>query len=184
MSDFYIAKDVMTEEEVAYIYDYLINVCPWRINSSYFRQDSADHEYYRHHNYPHMSALGPGGMQDPFLTGYFTATMSAVNIRMKEQYGFTLPAHRTNSINFNAQRKSDNFKFHTDGDGDQWSIVGFLTPAWDESWGGELRVQENLVKYKPGDFVAFKSNLLHDAMPIKVDTPFWRITVACFMDSK
>jgi hypothetical protein len=184
MSDYYIAKNVMTEEEVAYIYDYLINVCPWRINSPYMRQDNHDHEYFRHHSYPHMSALGPGGMQDPWLTGYFTATMNSVNIRMKESYGFTLPTHRIQSINFNAQRKSDYSKLHTDGNGFQWSVIGFLTPEWDDSWGGELRIQENVVKYKPGDFIAFKSNILHDAMPVLVDTPFWRVTVACFMDSK
>ena len=98
MSDFYIAKDVMTEEDVSYIYDYLINVCPWRINSSYFKPEDHDHEYFRHHNYPHMSALGPGGMQDPWLAGYFTATMAAVNLRMKETYGFTLPVQRTTSM--------------------------------------------------------------------------------------
>ena len=62
-----------------------------------------------------------------------------------------------------------------------WSIIGFMTPQWDKSWGGELQIQEETFTFEPGDFIAFKSTELHDAMPILVDTPFYRLTCACMI---
>ena len=50
-------------------------------------------------------------------------------------------------------------------------IVGFLTPDWDDSWGGELQIEDKTIKFKPGNFVLFSGNNLHDAMPVKVGLP-------------
>ena len=95
-----------------------------------------------------------------------------------------MPVGGLGAVGFNAQRKGNIPLFHTDGDTKgpfKWSAVGFLTPQWDESWGGELQIEDKTFIYEPGDFVVFRSDLYHDALPIKVDTPFWRVSVACMM---
>tara|TARA_R110002072_G_scaffold92003_1_gene205040 strand:- start:575 stop:760 length:186 start_codon:yes stop_codon:yes gene_type:complete len=61
-------------------------------------------------------------------------------------------------------------------------MVGFLTPEWDQSWGGSLQVQDKEIKFSPGNFVLFSGNDLHDAMPVKVNLPFWRISVGIFIN--
>ena len=112
------------------------------------------------------------------------ATMVNVKQKIRDKYGFELPTHDVESVVFNAQRKGNIPCFHTDGVGDKkysWSIIGFMTPQWDKSWGGELQIQEETFTFEPGDFIAFKSTELHDAMPILVDTPFYRLTCACMI---
>ena len=110
------------------------------------------------------------------------ATMVNVKQNIRDKYGFELPTHDVESIVFNAQKKGNIPCFHTDACVCRkytWSIVGFLSPQWDKSWGGELQIQEETFTFEPGDFIAYKGgSQLHDAMPILVDTPFWRLSCA------
>ena len=62
----------------------------------------------------------------------------------------------------NAQQKNDKFQFHDHRDC-RHTMVGFLTPEWDQSWGGSLQVQDKEIKFSPGNFVLFSGNDLHDS---------------------
>ena len=59
----------------------------------------------------------------------------------------------------------------------KYSIVGFLTPQWAEDWGGELNVEGEIIKYKPGDFILFDSNQSHKSQEIKKQLPYWRVSI-------
>ena len=75
---------------------------------------------------------------------------------MKE-YGQLLPP-KINRIHLGAKNLSSYTNLHTDSDKKGMVIVGFLTPKWKEEWGGELKVGNELIKYKPGRFCIFNTS--------------------------
>ena len=94
---------------------------------------------------------------------------------------FDLGNYQIKSIILNAQQQSDKFHFH-DHRQYKYSLVGFLTPEWEKEWGGELQVEDTTIQFKPGSFVLFSGSDLHDAMPVKINLPFWRISVGIFLN--
>jgi hypothetical protein len=171
----YIVKNILKTVDIEQIYESLINDGLWKIGGAY--ANASDPRLC----YPRTVAMDSNGMHNPFIAGYFTAVMARIRDEIQDNYGFSLPSHALGAIGFNAQRQGNISEFHVDGDSGgkyTWSSVGFLTPQWDPSWGGELQIEDKTYIFEPGDFVVFRSNLFHDALPIKVDTPFWRVTVA------
>ena len=118
---------------------------------------------------------------NPYWFGYFTALVSGINSSLRKEKNFDLGFYKISSIILNAQQKNDKFQFHDHRDC-RHTMVGFLTPEWDQSWGGSLQVQDKEIKFSPGNFVLFSGNDLHDAMPVKVNLPFWRISVGIFIN--
>ena len=175
----YIVKNILNNTDVSQLYGHLMGESFWNIGGGY--ANNTDPTMY----YPRAVAMDGNGMHSPFIAGYFIATLSKIRERVESEYGFIIPSQSLETVAFNAQRKGNIPLFHTDGDSKgnsmQWSAVGFLTPQWDKSWGGELQIEDKTFIYEPGDFVVFRSDLYHDALPIKVDTPFWRVSVALMM---
>ena len=125
----------------------------------------------------------PVGIFEPYLYGLFRGILFSINQKLKNKYNFTFDIEEENifKIQLNAQKKSDYNKYHID-DEYAYSIIGFLTPFWDKSWGGELQIESERIDFSPGDFLVFKSNKLHDALPIIKETPFYRVTAAMFIN--
>ena len=174
----YIVKNVIGDKDISMLYNHAIKECTWNIGTSYAEATNPKLEY------PTHLVFNSRGMHNPFLAGYFLSTLSVIRKRIEDEHGFSIPTEKISTIGCNAQRKGNISQFHEDADENgahSWSIVGFLTPQWDPSWGGDLQIEDKTVTYQPGDFVVYRSNLLHDALPIKVDTPFWRVTVACLL---
>ena len=76
--------------------------------------------------------------------------------------------------------------FHTDNnDPLDWSILGFLTPVWKLEDGGEVRIEQEKINYKPGRFILFKSHLLHNGGYIKNNNlNYWRISLNIILCEK
>ena len=55
--------------------------------------------------------------------------------------------------------------------------INYLGAQWAEEWGGELNIEGEVIKYKPGDFVLFDSDRLHRSQEIK-KIPYWRISIS------
>ena len=117
----------------------------------------------------------------PYWFGYFSGLVSAVNSDLRKNKNFDLGNYQIKSIMLNAQQKSSKFHFH-DHRQFKYSLVGFLTPEWDKDWGGSLQIEDTKIQFTPGNFVLFSGSDLHDAMPVKIDLPFWRISVGIFLD--
>lgn len=169
----YIAKGILNDSDIKSIYHQLMNEPKWNIGGS------SDPIY----DFPRLIAFDTEGIYDPFLTGYFISTLGKIRDKIYDDYGFNIP-DKLETIRFNAQKKGNIPSFHSDFDHKgtfSWSVVGFLTPQWDKTWGGELQIQDKTFLFEPGDFIVFKSSDYHDALPIKVDTPFWRVSVACMI---
>jgi len=118
---------------------------------------------------------GKNNYNDQYWIGYFRCLLERINQKLKEQHNFSVPI-KVDSLSLNAQNDNHYTEFHADK-ANRFSIVGFLTPQWAEDWGGELNIEGKIIKYKPGDFVLFDSELLHRSQEIK-KLPYWRITVA------
>tara|TARA_A100001201_G_C4045009_1_gene187890 strand:- start:381 stop:911 length:531 start_codon:yes stop_codon:yes gene_type:complete len=174
----YVAKNILSKSDINDLYQRMLNEPFWRIGATYQGiDDPASH-------HPRSVVMNSNGIYSPFIAGYFTAVVNRVRDKIHDDYGFVIPTNSLDTIGFNAEKKGNISIFHTDaynGETFTWSIVGFLTPQWDPSWGGELQIEDRTYTFEPGDFVLFKSNEYHDSLPIKVDTPFWRISVACLI---
>ena len=174
----YVVKNILSRADINDLYQRMMNEPFWSIGSAY--QGNTDPASY----YPRSVVMSSNGVYSPFIAGYFTAVVNRIRDKIRNDYGFEIPAHNLDFIGFNAERKGNIPLFHIDANNGKpykWSIVGFLTPQWDSSWGGELQIEDRTYTFEPGDFVLFKSNEYHDSLPIKVDTPFWRISVACMI---
>jgi|TARA_R100000084_G_scaffold35804_1_gene14338 hypothetical protein len=112
----------------------------------------------------------------PYWLGYFNCLFDRINQKLHEQHNFLLKRNIMR-ISLNAQNNNHYTEFHSDMSENYYSIVGFLTPQWAEEWGGELNVEGNIIKYKPGDFVLFDSYKLHRSQEIK-SIPYWRTSVS------
>ena len=115
----------------------------------------------------------------PYWLGYFNCLFDRINQKLKEQHNFSL-VRKVNRIALNAQNENHYTEFHIDKsshDKGSYSIIGFLTPQWAEEWGGELNIEGEVIKYKPGDFVLFDSDRLHRSQEIK-KIPYWRISIS------
>ena len=115
-----------------------------------------------------------------YWIGYFNCLFDIINQKLKEQHNFSLE-RAINRISLNAQNDNHYTTFHTDND-KSYSIIGFLTPQWAEDWGGELNVEGEMIKYKPGDFVLFNSNQLHKSQELNKKLPYWRVTINYVID--
>ena len=173
MQDIYHCDNVLSKQELLPIYEMLMKQS-WSIYSAYESQTTYSNSY------PSKNIYQDGQAFDPLLTGYFSGLAYNVNRKLREKYNWELPINKITKIQMNAQKKGSVFNFHQDGTPDMYSMIGFLTPEWQDSWGGTLQIEGETVKYRPGDFVVFKSNYLHDAMPILEDTPWYRISVGMF----
>jgi len=112
-----------------------------------------------------------------YWIGYFNCLFDRINQKLKEQHNFSL-TRKINRIALNAQNNNHYTEFHVDNkDSNTFSIVGFLTPQWAENWGGELNIEGEVIKYKPGSFVLFDSNQFHRSQEIK-QIPYWRMSVS------
>ena len=113
---------------------------------------------------------------NPYWIGYFNCLFDRINQKLKEQHNFSL-VRKINRLALNAQNENHYTTFHVDNTLQTYSIVGFLTPQWAEEWGGELNIEGETIKYKPGNFVLFDSNKFHKSEEIK-KIPYWRVTVS------
>ena len=90
---------------------------------------------------------------NPYWAGYFISLFEKINFEFEKKY------------NFNLQEPN------------AYTIVGFLTPMWAKTWGGELMVEDEKINFEPGKFIAFKSNLRHNGLGQNQKIPYWRISI-------
>ena len=172
MNKVYEIKNVLNTFELKHMYKQLMNN-NWSINSAY------EKDVYTNF-YPTFTVSEEDNVYQPYWFGLFFGIVSSINSRLRREKKFDLGTYYIKKIVLNAQHSSSKFHFHEHRDY-RHAIVGFLTPNWDDSWGGELQIEDKTIKFKPGNFVLFSGTDLHDAMPVKVGLPYWRISVGIFI---
>jgi hypothetical protein len=169
----YILDNVLNEYEVKSAYNLLVDQ-NWKIDSVYEDKVSS--------LYPTFVVNTEDKIFNHYWYGFFIGVVTNVNRMLREQYKFDLGSYKITGILLNAQQNKGGFHFHTHKG--SYSLVGFLTRYWKDDWGGELQIEDQTIKFKPGSFVLSKTDDLHDAMPVRVDLPFWRISVGIFLECK
>ena len=164
-------KNILNEYEIKNTYKKLLEH-NWSIDTTY-----GNISYF----YPTFRVSFEETIYNHYWFGYFSGLVSAINSYLRKNNNFDLGNYKIRSITLNAQQKSSKFHFH-DHRQFKYSLVGFLTPEWDKDWGGSLQIEDTEIHFSPGNFVLFSGSDLHDAMPVKIDLPFWRISVGIFLN--
>ena len=166
-----IINNVLTTQDCFSLYKALISANIWNLNRTSYGDSIGG-------AFPGVSFIEDGEIlvNNQYWIGYFNCLFDRINQKLKEQHNFSM-GRNILSIGLNAQNENHYTAFHKDAD-DGYSIVGFLTPQWAEEWGGELNIEGEIMKYKPGDFIIFNSNQLHKSQKINKKIPYWRVTVS------
>ena len=166
-----IINNVLTTQDCFSLYEGLIRDNIWHLNrkSNFDKMGGA---------FPGISFIEDGKItyNNQYWIGYFNCLFDRINQKLLEQHNFTL-RRVIDSIALNAQNDNHYTEFHSDGELNSYSIVGFFTPQWAEEWGGELNIEGKVIKYNPGDFILFEQNKLHRSQEIK-KIPYWRTSVS------
>jgi hypothetical protein len=165
-----IIKDVLNSKELFDLYDRVINEHSW-----YLGRGSSGEQT---NTFPGLIVYDNGTPVHFHLSRYFVQhLLSKITEKCLDQYNFLLPKKviRTDLV---AKQPGSVTKLHIDHDDpNAYSLIGMLTPEWDDVWGGEFYVGEEEVKHSPGSFILIKSNELHNGVAPKIETPYWRIVV-------
>jgi len=164
-----IINNVLTKEDIFQVYENLIADNIWVLNRN--SQSTLGGSF------PGCTLINEGQpvYNNPYWIGYFNCLFDRLNQKLNEQHNFNL-SRNIYRIALNSQNNNHYTEFHIDAK-NKYSIVGFLTPQWAEDWGGELNVEGEIIKYKPGDFILFDSNQSHKSQEIKKQLPYWRVSI-------
>jgi len=112
-----------------------------------------------------------------YWDGYFQCLYERINQKFYEKYNYYLPKDIMR-IHLGAKNENSKPELHTDSEDSSFhTILGFLTPQWSKNWGGNIQVEDNNIDYKPGKFLIFKSNEIHNGEGPNQPVPYWRISI-------
>tara|TARA_R100001086_G_scaffold11265_2_gene5903 strand:- start:1592 stop:2125 length:534 start_codon:yes stop_codon:yes gene_type:complete len=112
-----------------------------------------------------------------FWHGYFASLFERINVKFFEENKYYLPRNIIR-INLGAKNETSLTEFHIDDKNPGvYTILGFLTPIWAKDWGGHLQVEDKKIDYKPGRFMIFKSDSIHNGVGPSQKIPYWRISI-------
>jgi len=162
--------DVILQKDLFRLYKNLIESPTWSLNrSSVYDQTFG--------SFPGKIIKDNNQIIDPIWNAYFSSLSERINQKFYEKYNYDLPSNIVR-IHLGAKNKNSITQFHVDNQKENTlSVVGFLTPIWENDWGGELIVEEEKINYKPGRFVIFNSDKIHNGISPKEDLHWWRISV-------
>ena len=171
--DSYVLDNLISNKELLWINDYILDSEGWKINCHPGNGINAAFS-----THPVLLIQKESEIKNLFLAGYFQRIIFSISQKLREEKNLYLP-YKIRRIHIIAKSSFSDSALHTDSEEENsWSIVGFLNPIWNNSDGGEFKINNELIKNKPGRFVVFRSNSYHDGMPINnKNLRYWRIVV-------
>ena len=165
-----ILDNILLDKDLFNLYKRLINSNNWDLS----RSSLPDQDY---GTFPGMTIRDQNIVYNQFWDGYFVSLFENINKNFFEKYKYTLP-NNIERIHLGAKNNMSYTEFHRDDQETHLtSIVGFLTPIWAKEWGGNLQVENEKIEFKPGRFVIFDSNKIHDGKGPNSNIAYWRISV-------
>jgi hypothetical protein len=183
--NFFILDNIISKEQNFKIYNQLVNTPSWHLSSF---SDTKNNFESNVAGFPGFTVEDNDVSSHHYYSGYFHALIEFIKTKFQQEFNFSLP-REIRRIRLGAKNSKSETVFHTDNnDPLDWSILGFLTPVWKLEDGGEVRIEQEKIDYKPGRFILFKSHLLHNGGYIKNNNlDYWRISlniVLCEKTSK
>jgi hypothetical protein len=161
--------NVLLKKELFNLYKGLISHNGWNLSRSSLGGDIG--------TFPGFLVKDGDQIHDNYWSGYFTSLYERIKINFQEKYKYELP-NNIFRIHLGAKNESSITEFHSDSNnGGDISILGFLTPVWSNDWGGDLQVEENKINFKPGKFLIFNSDKIHNGVGPNKKIPYWRISI-------
>jgi hypothetical protein len=175
MKKYYILDNVLNKAEIFKVYNNLINASNWSLNRVSDLESDFESSINR---FPGFIVEQEGQSNHTYFSGYFHCLTALVKHKFKNDYNFDLP-NDIFRIHLGAKNDKSQTLFHQDMEGNHyWTILGFLTPVWKAEYGGQINIEGEEIEYKPGRFVVFKSNILHNGGYVsKNNLDYWRISL-------
>ena len=169
----YIYDELISNLELLWIYDTILNSEGWKINCHPGRNTTAAFS-----THPVLVIQKEKEIINLFWAGYFQKLIFTIKDIIKKEDNLIIP-NKIKRIHVIAKSSFSDSALHIDSnDENAYSIVGFLNPIWNNSDGGGFLLEDEIIQNKPGRFVIFKSNMIHDGIPIsKKDLRYWRLLV-------
>ena len=122
---------------------------------------------------------------EPYISGWFKALVFRISYLLKKEYNFKLPTH-IKRIHVGAKSSLSKTDTHIDSENpDDWTILGFLNPIWNNKDGGEFNLNRKIIRYTSGRFIIFPSFIPHDGGYIKNEKlNYWRISSNIILTDK
>tara|TARA_R100000654_G_scaffold63779_1_gene91111 strand:+ start:19 stop:561 length:543 start_codon:yes stop_codon:yes gene_type:complete len=175
MKKYYILDNIINKTENFKIYNNLVNTPLWSLNRSSTETNNLELSI---NNFPGMLVEQEGQTHSPYLSGYFQCLTSIITSAFQAKYNFNLPDNIFR-IHLGAKNNKSETLFHSDmKDSQSWTILGFLTPVWKAEYGGQINIEGEEIEYRPGRFIVFKSNILHNGGFVNSNNlDYWRISL-------
>jgi len=168
--------DVMSEEELYFIYKEVVNCPSWCVNST-----SENTDYMSNKNYPGGPVFEVIKKSD-VITNYpmylwgQTLVYRIAELLKTKKIGVNKKIKRMWFIS--TPTGSPQHFLHRDGDQNCQSILLFITPIWKTGWRGSFFVDGEEFKFKPGSAVIYDSQEYHTGEdPISQTYNWQRITL-------
>ena len=135
-------------------------------------------------SFPGMVIEEKGIFYNPYLAGYFHSLVDSIHLKFEKEYDFSLPSNICR-IHLTAKNNTSETSFHRDLPDDSWTILGFITPVWKLEYGGEFKLEDEIIPYTPGRFIIFRSNLVHNGGFVKTNNlDYWRLSLTIILNQK
>jgi hypothetical protein len=166
---YYIIDDIISDKDIFNLYTDLTRDNVWNL-SRRTNDSTVGH-------WPGFIVHDNDTVINAYWFGRFFGLLENIKHNFEKKYKFLLPP-KIRRIHVGAKHTAANTDFHTDVlEPFTYTIVGFITPEWSSEWGGELNIEGELIDFKAGRFVIFKSDLRHDGTKIKKEINHWKLSL-------
>ena len=177
---YYVLDNIISKTQIFKLYNILISTPSWTLDRASSHESDLEST-----GFPGMVVEENGNSRNTYLSGYFHSMLDTLKLKFVEKYEFDLP-NNVHRINLGAKNSKSETAFHCDiPEASWWTILGFLTPVWKLEDGGEFKIEGETIDYKPGRFIIFRSNLLHDGGYVRSNNlDYWRISLNIMLSDK
>jgi hypothetical protein len=177
---YYVLDNIISKTQIFKLYNILISTPSWTLDRESLNENDLEAI-----GFPGMIVEEEGNSRNTYLSGYFHSMLDTVKLKFVEKYKFDLP-NNVHRIHLGAKNSKSETAFHQDTtESSWWTILGFLTPVWKLEDGGELKIEGETIDYKPGRFIIFKSNLLHNGGYVRsTNLNYWRLSLNIILSNK
>jgi len=171
----YILDNIMSIEELLWIYHYLLESPSWTLTRTSVNQCGNMLPFA---GFPGLPVEANNVRNCEFLSGYFRAIAFRVASTLKKEHDFAIPLI-IKRIHVGAKNSFSKTDYHIDSPNNtDWTILGFLSPVWHTGDGGEFFLESQKIEYKSGRFIIFPSSARHDGgYVVNEKLSYWRVAV-------
>ncbi len=180
--EYFVIDKLVSSEELIWIYHELIERESWSLSRT---SNIINRSLIPFLGFPGLVIEDKGSIIEPYLSGWFKSLVFRISSLLKKEYNFKLPSN-IKRIHVGAKSSLSRTEKHIDSENqNDWTILGFLNPIWNNKDGGEFKLNNTFIEYISGRFIVFPSWIPHDGGYIKNEKlNYWRISSNIILSEK